>query len=83
MPRKHPRRKPRRPDGLGKKPLGELLARHPEVLEVLHDHGVHFCAGCYLTLFSPVEKVAAYHAVPDLGDFLGDLRKALGRKARG
>ena len=51
------------------------------MLEVLHDHGVHFCAGCYLTLSAPLAKAAAWHAVPDLGRFLKDVRRALKRHA--
>jgi len=51
--------------------------RQDKVLKVLDKHGVTFCAGCYLTLSSPVEKAAAYHAVPDTAKFLKDLEKAL------
>lgn len=67
---------------LAKKRLPELVQKSPGVLEVLHDHGVSFCAGCYLTLTSPIERVAAYHAVPDLEKLLGDLEKALRKGAR-
>ena len=47
------------------------------MLGVLHRHGVHFCAGCLLTLTATLEKVAAYHAVPDTRAFLRDLGRAL------
>lgn len=63
---------------LSRSSLGPLIARHPKVLKVLDKHGVGFCAGCYLTLFSPPERVAAYHAVPDRRRFLSDLAAALG-----
>jgi len=59
--------------------LAGLLPGNPRVLKVLQKHGVHFCPGCLLTLTSPLEKVAAYHAVPDIDAFLKDLRRALGR----
>jgi len=55
--------------------LGELIRKNPKLLAVLDKHGVTFCAGCYLTLFSPPERVAAYHAVPNLKKFLGDLKR--------
>ena len=60
--------------------LGKFLKENPSILQVLDRHGVHFCAGCFITLFSPLKKVAAYHAVPDLDKFLDDLRKTLLRK---
>ena len=56
--------------------LAEILRDHPRALEVLHKHGVHLCAGCLLTLTATPEKVAAYHAVPDEGAFLRDLRQS-------
>jgi hypothetical protein len=49
------------------------------VLEVLEKHGVYFDAGTYITLSAPLEKVAAYHAVPDAKAFIRDLEKALKR----
>jgi len=63
--------------GLGRKTLGPLIGKNAKVLSVLNKHGVHFCAGCYLTLFSPLEKAAAYHAVPNVKKFLDDLRRVL------
>lgn len=60
--------------------LVDLVGRGHKVLAVLDKHGVTFCAGCYLTLSSPLERVAAYHAVPDHEAFLRDLRRALRRR---
>lgn len=57
--------------------LADLIAKHPALLEVLDRHGVSFCAGCFLTLTSPLDRVAAYHAVPDRKKFLADVEKAL------
>ncbi len=68
--------RPRGP-ALERRTLGPLLARHPNVLKVLAKHGVVFCPGCFLTLFSPLRKAAAYHAVPNLESLLGDLRRAI------
>jgi hypothetical protein len=62
---------------LARAKLGDLIAKNRKVLAVLDKHGVTFCAGCFLTLFSPVERAAAYHAVPDRKKFLQDLEKAL------
>lgn len=63
--------------GLENRKLGSLIGRDEKVLKVLDKHGVTFCAGCYLTLFSPLKKAAAYHAVGDLKAFLADLERAL------
>lgn len=60
-----------------KKNLGALIKGNPKILRVLDKHGVHFCAGCYLTLSSPLDKVAAYHAVPDRDGFVRDIERAL------
>lgn len=64
------------------KTLGALIKGHPKVLRVLDKHGVHFCAGCYLTLSSPLDKVAAYHAVPDREKFIRDIERALARRKK-
>lgn len=69
----------RRKDRLSRTPLGPLLKRHPRLLRVLDKHGVTFCSGCYLTLTSPLERAAAYHAVLDLEGFLKDVARALKR----
>ncbi|MBI4055226.1 MAG: hypothetical protein HY402_03745 [Elusimicrobia bacterium] len=76
MPRRFklkPGKKPR----LDQELCGPLLRKHPSLQEVLEEHGVHFCAGCYITLFSPLKKAAAYHAVPDYEQLLRDLGSAL------
>ncbi|MBI4052380.1 MAG: hypothetical protein HY400_07730 [Elusimicrobia bacterium] len=62
-------------DSFKKLNLVTLLQAHPAVLEVLDKHGIHFCAGCYLTLSSPLDRAAAYHAVPDVARFLKDIEK--------
>lgn len=54
--------------------LLELLKKdQTRVLSVLHKHGVYFDAGTYLTLIASLEKVAAYHAVPNKKKFFADL----------
>lgn len=72
-------RAPRKRPGLI---LGALIEGNRAVLEVLDKHGVTFCAGCFITLFSAPEKAAAYHAVPDVKKFLSDLQAAARRSAR-
>ncbi len=57
--------------------LYELLKKdQPRVLAVLSRHGVYIDPGTFVTLSAPLEKVAAYHAVPDKKKFL---RELLGR----
>lgn len=54
--------------------LIDLLRKDRErVLRVLEAHGVYFDPGTYLTLIATLDKVAAYHAVPDKKKFLRDL----------
>ncbi|MEQ1917747.1 MAG: hypothetical protein ABL955_00995 [Elusimicrobiota bacterium] len=54
--------------------LLELLKKdQTRVLSVLHKHGVYFDAGTYLTLIASLDKVAAYHAVPNKKKFFADL----------
>mgnify|MGYP001578817078 CR=1 FL=1 len=54
--------------------LFELLKKDPgRVFAVLSRHGVYIDAGSFITLSAPLEKVAAYHAVPDKKKFLADL----------
>lgn len=54
--------------------LFELLKKdQARVLAVLSRHGVYVDAGTFVTLSAPLEKVAAYHAVPDQKRFLKEL----------
>ena len=54
--------------------LLELLKKdQTRILSVLHKHGVYFDAGTYLTLIASLDKVAAYHAVPNKKKFFADL----------
>jgi hypothetical protein len=54
--------------------LFELLKKdQARVMAVLSRHGVYFDAGTFVTLSAPLEKVAAYHAVPDKKKFLAEL----------
>ena len=54
--------------------LFDLLKKDRErVMAVLSRHGVYFDAGTFITLSAPLEKVAAYHAVPDRKRFLKEL----------
>lgn len=54
--------------------LLELLKKdQARVMSVLHKHGVYFDAGTYITLVARLDKVAAYHAVPNRKKFFADL----------
>lgn len=75
--------RPKSSGGPRKRPgiiLGALIDGNREVLEVLDRHGVTFCAGCFITLFSAPEKAAAYHAVPDPKAFLRELLAAASKR---
>lgn len=61
-------------------PLGALIKENAQVLHLLDEYGITFCAGCYLTLFSTPERAAVYHAVPRPKKFLKDLEKVLKKR---
>jgi len=67
---------------VSQKDLATLIRKHPRLIGLLHKHGVHFCAGCYLTLSSPPERAAAYHGVPDVKQFLREIETVVGRPRR-
>ena len=37
-----------------------MLDRFPDLFGVFEDHGLHFCAGCYVMLASNIEQGANY-----------------------
>ena len=54
--------------------LLDLLRKdQARVMSVLHRHGVYFDAGTYITMTATLDKVAAYHAVPNKEKFFADL----------
>ncbi len=54
--------------------LLDLLKKdQARVLSVLHKHGVYFDAGTFITMMATLDKVAAYHAVPNRKKFIADL----------
>ena len=53
--------------------LALLKKDQARVMSVLHKHGVYFDAGTYITLIASLDKVAAYHAVPNKKKFFADL----------
>ena len=62
--------------------LATLIRKHPKVLKLLHEHGIYFCAGCYLTLSSEPQRAAAYHGVPNVREFMRQLQRATEAKPR-
>lgn len=54
--------------------LLDLLRKdQARVMSVLHKHGVYFDAGTYITMTATLDKVAAYHAVPNRKKFFAEL----------
>lgn len=54
--------------------LLDLLKKdQARVMSVLHKHGVYFDAGTYITMTATLDKVAAYHAVPNKKKFFAEL----------
>ncbi|TCP56050.1 hypothetical protein EV586_103710 [Tumebacillus sp. BK434] len=62
--------------------VGEVVHRYPEAVEVFDKHELTFCAGCYVTLFSELEKAAGYAAVQDLEEMICDLKALVERLER-
>jgi hypothetical protein len=40
--------------------IKEVVDRYPQLYEVFEDHGLHFCAGCYVMLASTIGIGADY-----------------------
>ena len=40
--------------------IKEVVDRHPQLYEVFEDHGLHFCAGCYVMLASTIGTGSNY-----------------------
>lgn len=57
--------------------LATLIRKHPKVLKLLNEYGIHFCAGCYLTLSAGPARAAAYHGVLDVREFMRRLEFAI------
>ena len=79
---------PKRRHGRASRPklprLFDLLQKDKaRTLRVLEKHGVYFDAGTFITMSATLEKVAAYHAVPDHEAFIAELlRRPAPRKGR-
>lgn len=55
----------------------DAVLQDPHVAEVLADHGIVFCSGCYVLLTSTLEEAAIYNAVQDVPAFLRQVADAL------
>ncbi|ASS76695.1 hypothetical protein CIG75_18110 [Tumebacillus algifaecis] len=62
--------------------VGEVVQAYPEAIEVFDKHELTFCAGCYITLFSELEKAAGYAAVQDVDRMISDLQRLVERLER-
>lgn len=49
--------------------VGDLIDRHPEVLEVLEEYGIRMDPSTYLLLRGSVREAAEYNAILDLEEF--------------
>lgn len=56
--------------------VGEAVDRCPETFAVFQERGVHFCAGCYLTLRASIAEGAAWNGIRDLEGLLQALHRA-------
>lgn len=59
--------------------VNNIIAKHPETMEVFENHGIRICGGCLVLLNSPVYETAEYSGL-DSGEssaLLGELNKKL------
>ncbi len=61
--------------------IKEVLDRYPHLFGVFEDHGLHFCAGCYIMLASNIEQGANYSGLRPVDR--EELLAELNRLARG
>jgi hybrid cluster-associated redox disulfide protein len=57
--------------------IKEVLDRYPHLFGVFEDHGLHFCAGCYIMLASNIEQGANYSGLrpADREELLAELNR--------
>ncbi len=57
--------------------IKEVLDRFPHLFGVFEDHGLHFCAGCYVMLASTISAGANYSGLKpaDRQDLLAELNR--------
>ncbi|MFH1638345.1 MAG: DUF1858 domain-containing protein [Candidatus Woesearchaeota archaeon] len=58
--------------------IGEVVAKHPDTVEVFMKHGMH-CVGCAIASMETVEQGAKAHGM-DIKKLMGDLNKAVEKK---
>ena len=59
-------------------PIGDVVTKHPETIEVFLKHGLH-CIGCHVAAFESLEQGAKAHGI-DIKKLLEDLNKAIEKK---
>jgi len=58
-----------------KSKIGDIVAKHPETVEVFLEHGLH-CIGCFASQFETLEQGCKAHGI-DCKKLVGDLNKAI------
>ncbi len=58
--------------------IGEVVQKHPEIVEVFMKHGMH-CMGCAVAHFENIEQGACAHGI-DVKKLIEDLNKAVEKK---
>jgi hybrid cluster-associated redox disulfide protein len=59
--------------------VAEVMERYPQLYEVFEEHGLTFCAGCFVALSGSVEQGAGYNAIRHVDKLVADLNKAAAR----
>ena len=59
-------------------PIGDVVTKHPETIEVFLKHGLH-CIGCHVAAYESLEEGAKAHGI-DAKKLLEDLNKAIKKK---
>ncbi len=61
--------------------IGDVVHKHPEVVEVFFKHGLH-CIGCAAASFESIEEGATAHGI-DVEKLIKEINKALEGKKDG
>jgi hybrid cluster-associated redox disulfide protein len=64
-----------------KMPIGEVVNKYPQTLEVFFEHGLH-CIGCAAAHFENLEQGCEAHGI-DADKLVEDLNKAISKETEG
>ncbi|MHB8571505.1 MAG: hypothetical protein ACYDAY_00905 [Candidatus Dormibacteria bacterium] len=55
----------------------DVLRRDPSTYGVFEEHGLHFCAGCFIAVTGTIADGAAFNAIRDVDSLVSELNQYL------